>query len=185
MKIHSKYLIALISILSSPLVSAAEDEKFDALDFENITQAQRVELAKYFVQRKRANIKRWLNEDTPFPERETKEIGYTLNTAYKNFYTEVLSFAQGITRKGEKTNKGAAHYWAALALLRGVMSSPRAGLDMLKAKRKSIQKAAVSTFGYIAKSIGPQDVLHTLLNNLKVQERQMRVCTTVAIAGCE
>jgi superfamily II DNA or RNA helicase len=109
--------------------------KFDALDFENITQAQRVELAKYFVQRKRANIKRWLNEDTPFPERETKEIGYTLNTAYKNFYTEVLSFAQGITRKGEKTNKGAAHYWAALALLRGVMSSPRAGLDMLKAKR--------------------------------------------------
>merc|ERR1711968_375028 len=36
--------------------------------------------------------------------------------------------------------------------------------------------------GYIAKAIGPQDVLHTLLNNLKVQERQMRVCTTVAIA---
>jgi splicing factor 3B subunit 1 len=28
----------------------------------------------------------------------------------------------------------------------------------------------------------PQDVLVTLLNNLKVQERQNRVCTTVAIA---
>jgi splicing factor 3B subunit 1 len=27
-----------------------------------------------------------------------------------------------------------------------------------------------------------QDVLATLLNNLKVQERQLRVCTTVAIA---
>ncbi|RVW15820.1 U2 snRNP component prp10 [Vitis vinifera] len=37
-------------------------------------------------------------------------------------------------------------------------------------------------FGYIAKAIGPQDVLATLLNNLKVQERQNRVCTTVAIA---
>lgn len=35
---------------------------------------------------------------------------------------------------------------------------------------------------YIAKAIGPQDVLATLLNNLKVQERQNRVCTTVAIA---
>ena len=34
---------------------------------------------------------------------------------------------------------------------------------------------------YIAKAIGPQDVLHTLMNNLKVQERQNRVCTTVAI----
>jgi splicing factor 3B subunit 1 len=40
----------------------------------------------------------------------------------------------------------------------------------------------VNTFGYIAKAIGPSDVLHTLLNNLKVQERQNRVCTTVAIA---
>ncbi|WMV22608.1 hypothetical protein MTR67_015993 [Solanum verrucosum] len=40
----------------------------------------------------------------------------------------------------------------------------------------------MNTFGYIAKAIGPQDVLATLLNNLKVQERQNRVCTTVAIA---
>ena len=53
---------------------------------------------------------------------------------------------------------------------------------MLKAHRKAIRRAAVSTFGYIAKAIGPQDVLHVLLNNLKVQDRQMRVCTTVAIA---
>lgn len=55
-------------------------------------------------------------------------------------------------------------------------------LDMLKAHKMGIRRAAVNTFGYIAKAIGPQDVLHTLLNNLKVQERQNRVCTTVAIA---
>eukprot|EP00520_Triparma_pacifica_P017137 CAMPEP_0118656458 /NCGR_PEP_ID=MMETSP0785-20121206/13499_1 /TAXON_ID=91992 /ORGANISM="Bolidomonas pacifica, Strain CCMP 1866" /LENGTH=1211 /DNA_ID=CAMNT_0006549317 /DNA_START=491 /DNA_END=4123 /DNA_ORIENTATION=+ len=55
-------------------------------------------------------------------------------------------------------------------------------LEMLKAPKKSIQRASVSTFGYIAKAIGPQDVLHTLLNNLKVQDRQNRICTTVAIA---
>merc|ERR1719355_300766 len=54
-------------------------------------------------------------------------------------------------------------------------------LEMLKAHKKAIRRAAVNTFGYIAKAIGPQDVLHTLLNNLKVQERQNRVCTTVAI----
>jgi splicing factor 3B subunit 1 len=71
-----------------------------------------------------------------------------------------------------------------------------------QAHKKAIRRASVNTFGYIAKAIGPQDVLHTLLNNLKVtlvtpchhnirchsplpckvQERQMRVCTTVAIA---
>jgi splicing factor 3B subunit 1 len=55
-------------------------------------------------------------------------------------------------------------------------------LEMLKAHKKAIKRAAVSTFGFIARAIGPQDVLHTLLNNLKVQDRQMRVCTTVAIA---
>ncbi|KAJ2704609.1 U2 snRNP component prp10, partial [Coemansia spiralis] len=55
-------------------------------------------------------------------------------------------------------------------------------LDLLRANKKAIRRAAVSTFGYIAKAIGPQDVLATLLNNLKVQERQNRVCTTVAIA---
>lgn len=112
------------------------DKKFNKLDFENITPQQRKELANYFVQRKRANIKRWLNEDTPFPERETKEIGYSLNTAYKNFYSEILSFAQKITQKGENDKKGLSHYWAALALLRGVMSSPQAGLEMLKARRE-------------------------------------------------
>lgn len=55
-------------------------------------------------------------------------------------------------------------------------------LDMLKAHKKGIRRAAVNTFGYIAKAVGPQDVIEILLNNLRVQERQNRVCTTVAIA---
>ncbi|KAF2805971.1 ARM repeat-containing protein [Mytilinidion resinicola] len=54
-------------------------------------------------------------------------------------------------------------------------------LDMLKAHKKGIRRAANNTFGFIAKAIGPQDVLNTLLNNLRVQERQSRVCTAVAI----
>ncbi|KAF2437337.1 ARM repeat-containing protein [Karstenula rhodostoma CBS 690.94] len=54
-------------------------------------------------------------------------------------------------------------------------------LDMLKAHKKGIRRAANNTFGYIAKAIGPQDVLATLLGNLRVQERQSRVCTAVAI----
>jgi splicing factor 3B subunit 1 len=55
-------------------------------------------------------------------------------------------------------------------------------LELLKAHKKAIRRAAVNTFGYIAKAIGPHDVLSTLLNNLKVQERQLRICTVVAIA---
>lgn len=55
-------------------------------------------------------------------------------------------------------------------------------LELLKAHKKAIRKAAVSTFGYIARAVTPADVLATLLQNLRVQERQNRVCTTVAIA---
>ncbi|KAG1815410.1 armadillo-type protein [Suillus variegatus] len=43
-------------------------------------------------------------------------------------------------------------------------------LDLLKAHKKGIG------------SLGPQDVLSVLLTNLRVQERQSRVCSTVAIA---
>jgi splicing factor 3B subunit 1 len=32
-------------------------------------------------------------------------------------------------------------------------------LELLKAQKKSIRRAAINTFGYIAKAIGPHDVL--------------------------
>lgn len=112
---------------------------FNNFEFENITPKQRQDIASHFVQRKRSNIKRWLNQDTPFPQRETKEIGYKLTAEYFQFYNEILAFAQNLTRKTTGPQGGLTHYWAALALLRGVMSSPLAGLEMLKA-RKSKEK---------------------------------------------
>ncbi|KAE9405769.1 ARM repeat-containing protein [Gymnopus androsaceus JB14] len=55
-------------------------------------------------------------------------------------------------------------------------------LGLLKADKKSIRRAAVNSFGYIAKSLGPQDVLAVLLTNLRVQERSSRVGSAIAIA---
>lgn len=78
---------------------------------------------------------------------------------------------------GKIANKG-AHFISAKEWMRICFEL----LELLKAPRKAIRKSAVSTFGYIAKAIGPANVLVTLLNNLKVQERTQRVCTTVAIA---
>ncbi|KAJ2312928.1 hypothetical protein IWW54_001800 [Coemansia sp. RSA 2705] len=78
---------------------------------------------------------------------------------------------------GRVAARGAEHVSA-----REWMRSCFSLLDLLRAHKKAIRRAAVSTFGAIARAIGPQDVLATLLNNLKVQERQNRVCTTVAIA---
>jgi splicing factor 3B subunit 1 len=55
-------------------------------------------------------------------------------------------------------------------------------IEVLSATKKSLRRAAVNTFGYIASIIGPQDVLCILLENLRLPERQTRVCTTIAIA---
>ncbi|VWU51987.1 splicing factor 3B subunit 1, putative [Hepatocystis sp. ex Piliocolobus tephrosceles] len=55
-------------------------------------------------------------------------------------------------------------------------------IELLKSNKKLIRRATIQTFGYIARTIGPFEVLTVLLNNLRVQERQMRVCTTIAIA---
>ncbi|KAM5534543.1 hypothetical protein V8D89_011747 [Ganoderma adspersum] len=55
-------------------------------------------------------------------------------------------------------------------------------LGLIKAHKKSIRRAAVNTFGYIAKSVGPADVIQILLTNLRVQDRQSRVLSAIAIA---
>ena len=107
--------------------------EFRTYEFAQIDQNKRRKIAKHFIQRKRENIRRWMKEVTPFPDRDSKEIGYSLSMEYKLFYEELLKFARGISSKeAEKDQAKHIRYWAALALLRGVMSSPAAGLEMLQ-----------------------------------------------------
>lgn len=112
---------------------------FQKLDIGAMDQNQRRQVAKYFVQRKRENIRRWLGEDTPFPQRKTLEQPYRLSPAYLDFYNEVLEFARGLSQSGDDTKPAnRMRYWAALALLRGVMSSPAMALEMLRNRRTNL-----------------------------------------------
>jgi SNF2 family DNA or RNA helicase len=63
---------------------------FEALDLPHSTQSQRRELARFFVQRKRADVEKWLGEDTPFPTREAFEWPYDLSQGYARFFDEML-----------------------------------------------------------------------------------------------
>jgi superfamily II DNA or RNA helicase len=114
------------------------NREFGTYQFETIDQGQRRKIARYFIQRKRENIKRWLGEDTPFPERDAKEIPYQLSMDYQLFYEDVLKFARGITQDDGNKRSTRIRYWAALALLRGIMSSPQAGLEMLKNRQQRL-----------------------------------------------
>lgn len=112
--------------------------EFEDYDFTDLLPSEKKKVAAQFIQRKRKNIEKWLNEETPFPKRTTEELPYTLSASsdYFKLYQDVLKFARGISTEGVADNKRRIKYFAALSLLRGVMSSPAAGYEMLQ-KRKS------------------------------------------------
>lgn len=111
--------------------------KFEQTDISKATQAERKELAQYFVQRRRADVTKWLDEETFFPEREGGEINYKLTPDYLALFNQVLGFARELVQDeaqpaAQHQGKQRLRYWTALGLLRGIMSSPDAGIDMLK-----------------------------------------------------
>jgi superfamily II DNA or RNA helicase len=109
--------------------------EFETLDLPNSTQSERRELAQFFVQRKRADVEKWMGEDTPFPKREAFEQAYDLSPHYGQFFEQLLAFARKlIAPDGIHAGRKRVQYWTALALLRGVMSSPAAGVEMLNTR---------------------------------------------------
>lgn len=55
-------------------------------------------------------------------------------------------------------------------------------LDLFFSKNKKLKNHAIKAFGYIAKIVGPSDILLILINNLKIQDRSSRISSSVAIA---
>ena len=122
---------------------------FEALDLPTASQSERRSLAKHFVQRKRADVEKWMGEDTPFPQRETTEWDYGLSYAYLEFFNDVMEFARKLVAPGQAgERKKRAHYWTALGLLRGIMSSPRAGVKMLATRRNKLRGLGADDDGH-------------------------------------
>ncbi len=58
----------------------------------------RRELARYFVQRRRADIRAYMNTDTPFPERDVADETYKLSDEYQRLFDRVLNNARETVR---------------------------------------------------------------------------------------
>lgn len=116
------------------------------LDLPSASHEKRKEFAKCYVQRRRGDVEVWLGEDTPFPKRDSGEIAYEVSKKYHDLYQDVVEFALGITKK-ETGHKGKMRmrYWSALALLRGIMSSPAAGIEMLQNRIRKTDGSEVLT----------------------------------------
>lgn len=114
--------------------------EFGQLQLEKMEATARRKLADHFIQRKRENIKRWLKETTSFPERENKEIGYQLSPEYQMFFSNVLRFARGISnQQSDNKQTQLLRSWAAIALIKGVMSSPAMAIHMLENRNNKLK----------------------------------------------
>jgi len=109
--------------------------EFGQLDITQANENERKDVARYFVQRRRGDIMKWLDEETKFPDRNPEELAYKVGGAYGDLFNEILAYARNIVAGNSYDKRKQRYtYWDALALLRGVMSSPAAGMVMLKAK---------------------------------------------------
>ena len=117
---------------------------FQKLDLSRLKEAERIELARHFVQRRRGDVTRWLGEETPFPKREPDEKSYSLSQKYKTLFEDVYGFGRELVRSGETLTgwRQRIRFWTALALLRCVMSSPAAAIAAIGKRLASGQVEA-------------------------------------------
>jgi superfamily II DNA/RNA helicase len=119
------------------------DENFSNLP-EELTGEEnlpsRKHLAAHFIQRRRADIRHYMDADTPFPEREESENTYKLSPEYKRLFERVLEYAREIIKDA---TGGQFHqrvrWWSALALLRSLASSPAAAAATLRNRAATIE----------------------------------------------
>ena len=105
-------------------------------------QTHRRKLAAHLVQRRRADLRHFLQRDTPFPERKDMEGQYELSPAYKALFSKVLEYArETVTDDSVGALRQRVRWWSALSLLRAMASSPAAAAATLTA-RSALSEAA-------------------------------------------
>ena len=106
--------------------------------------AERRRMRPHIVQRRRRDVERWLGTDTPFPEREPSEETYALGGEHLRLYEDVRAYCQELVAGGENMREAQrrVRHWAAIAMLRGVLSSPRAAEAVLSARARRREAAA-------------------------------------------
>ena len=100
----------------------------------------RRELASHFVQRRRGDIDEW-KDAAGFPVRESREATYRLIGDWGQIFNDVLAYARAMVKEAEGGTKlqQRMSWWAALALLRCLSSSPAAASLALRTRLRAAQ----------------------------------------------
>ncbi len=124
----------LLGLLEPKFAELADTPEGDA------RRRLRDELALQFVQRRRGDIAEW-KDDTAFPVRESREATYRLTGDWGRLFDDVLAYARTMVRRAESGTKlqQRMSWWAALALLRCVSSSPAAASLALRTRLQATE----------------------------------------------
>jgi superfamily II DNA or RNA helicase len=98
-------------------------------------EKERQRVAQHLVQRRRADIRQYMDAQTPFPVREESERSYGLSNDYHKLFDAALAYAR--ERIGDGTGdkrQQRVRWWSALALLRSLASSPAAAAATLRTR---------------------------------------------------
>jgi superfamily II DNA or RNA helicase len=115
------------------------DPEFATWETSGLTEPQRIHLARHFVQRTRRDIEHDWEGEHCFPERESSDTTYRLSAPYSELFQKTFAFCSEMVQTGKTLSQRTqrVRYWAALALLRCVMSSPAAAVSALESRHDS------------------------------------------------
>jgi superfamily II DNA or RNA helicase len=90
-------------------------------------------LVPCLVQRRRRDVEKWLGSETPFPERRAEEARYELSRANQSLFADVLDYCRESLEdaRGLRAPQQRVRHWAAIAILRSLLSSPDAAAMVL------------------------------------------------------
>lgn len=136
----------------------------------------REQLANHFVQRRRPDIEEW-QDSSVFPERFSTEVTYKLTGEWGRLFDDVLEYARTLVvrAEGQGLLQQRMSWWAALALLRCISSSPAAAINALRTRLSGTaltEGAAVVEELTLeeAEEQGRERVLDGLEDNLSTQD---------------
>ena len=123
-------------------------------------EQHRRRLAAHLVQRRRGDIRHYMQAETPFPRRDDREASYKLSDGYRRLFERVLRYArETVTDPADGSqHRRRVRWWSALALLRALASSPAAAATTLRTRAAT----ADTTTAEEADSIGRRTVLDQL-----------------------
>ncbi|WP_329219685.1 DEAD/DEAH box helicase [Streptomyces sp. NBC_01485] len=107
----------------------------DSGSFDPSQSEDRMRLAKFFVQRRRRDIKHYLQEETHFPDtRFLRDVPFRMHDEYADLLEDVLAYARETVRTSSGATRDRIRWWSALALLRSLASSPLAAAATLETR---------------------------------------------------